>query len=85
MAPIQDTSTTLTAGYFVWSLMDNLEWTSGFEPKFGLVRIEGPDLIRIPKSSLYWYKNAITAHAASQTSSHHDDRLLHSLPRLRKN
>ena len=48
----------------VWSLMDNLEWSSGFEVKFGMVRVEGEDLVRLPKASLYWYKKAIGAHAS---------------------
>jgi beta-glucosidase len=27
-------------GYIAWSLIDNFEWMSGFEPKFGVVGID---------------------------------------------
>jgi beta-glucosidase len=27
-------------GYFYWSLLDNYEWSEGFWPKFGLIKID---------------------------------------------
>ncbi|XP_047967110.1 beta-glucosidase 18-like isoform X1 [Salvia hispanica] len=42
-------------GYFVWSLIDNFEWASGYGPKFGLYHIDRPTLNRIPKNSACWY------------------------------
>jgi len=50
-------------GYFVWSLMDNFEWTSGYNPRFGLVRIDYSTLKRIPKLSAQWYRNVIIQNA----------------------
>lgn len=42
------------AGYFVWSLMDNFEWTSGYRPRFGIVHIDYQTLDRTPKLSAHW-------------------------------
>ncbi|XP_039113976.1 beta-glucosidase 25 isoform X2 [Dioscorea cayenensis subsp. rotundata] len=45
-------------GYFVWSLLDNWEWNSGYTVRFGLYFIDYKNnLTRIPKDSAYWFKN----------------------------
>jgi beta-glucosidase len=41
-------------GYFVWSLIDNFEWTEGYGPRFGVVRVNYETLERIPKRSAHW-------------------------------
>ena len=46
-------------GYFIWSLMDNFEWASGYSKKFGITYIEDETLNRIPKASALWYKEVI--------------------------
>ncbi len=46
-------------GYFIWSLMDNFEWASGYSKKFGITYIEDGTLNRIPKSSALWYRDVI--------------------------
>ncbi len=46
-------------GYFAWSLLDNLEWTSGYDQRFGLVWVDHGTGERIPKSSFEWYRNVI--------------------------
>jgi beta-glucosidase len=48
-------------GYFVWSLLDNLEWISGFSQRFGLIHIDFDTLIRTPKKSFDWYRRRIAA------------------------
>lgn len=46
-------------GYFVWSLLDNLEWTSGFDQRFGLVWVDHETQERRPKGSFHWYRELI--------------------------
>ena len=46
-------------GYFVWSFLDNLEWTQGFSQRFGLVWVDHESQLRIPKQSFYWYRDRI--------------------------
>lgn len=47
------------AGYFVWSLLDNLEWTSGYAQRFGLVHVDHSTGQRLPKDSYRWYRDRI--------------------------
>ena len=51
-------------GYFQWSLMDNLEWHSGYDPRFGLIFIDFRNQQRIWKDSAKWYKEYIAARKA---------------------
>jgi beta-glucosidase len=48
-------------GYFIWSLLDNFEWDSGYDVRFGLTYIDYPSQRRIPKASFHWYGNLIKA------------------------
>jgi beta-glucosidase len=38
-------------GYFIWSLLDNYEWSFGYEKRFGLVHVNFETLERSPKAS----------------------------------
>uniref|UniRef100_A0A1J3DGD0 beta-glucosidase n=1 Tax=Noccaea caerulescens TaxID=107243 RepID=A0A1J3DGD0_NOCCA len=49
-------------GYFVWSLLDNFEWSSGYKVRFGLFHVDFTTLKRTPKQSASWYKNFINQH-----------------------
>ena len=46
-------------GYYLWSLMDNFEWTAGSNYKFGICRVDSETFDLIPKESAYFYKNYI--------------------------
>lgn len=46
-------------GYFLWSLLDNFEWHSGYAERFGIVYVDYPTQKRIIKDSGYWYKQMI--------------------------
>lgn len=48
-------------GYFVWSLLDNLEWVAGYSQRFGLVYVDHDTGDRLPKDSYEWYRNRIAA------------------------
>ncbi|CAA3012392.1 beta-glucosidase 12-like, partial [Olea europaea subsp. europaea] len=46
-------------GYFIWSFLDNFEWTQGYNVRFGIfyVDFENGRLTRFPKSSAVWWMN----------------------------
>lgn len=46
-------------GYYVWSLLDNLEWSQGFSQRFGLVHCDRTTLKRTVKASGRWYAEFI--------------------------
>jgi beta-glucosidase len=46
-------------GYFVWSLLDNFEWGSGYGPRFGITYVDYPTQRRIKKASFHWYARLI--------------------------
>jgi beta-glucosidase len=48
-------------GYFVWSLLDNYEWTDGYSKRFGLVYVDYATQRRIVKESGLWYAAFISA------------------------
>jgi beta-glucosidase len=50
-------------GYFLWSLLDNFEWASGFTIRFGIVYTDYQTLQRIPKDSARWYAGVIAENA----------------------
>ena len=53
-------------GYFVWSLLDNLEWVEGYSQRFGLIWVDYATGQRIPKDSYHWYRRAIASGSANR-------------------
>jgi beta-glucosidase len=58
-------------GYFLWSLLDNFEWNSGYAKRFGIVHVDYATQKRTLKHSALWYRDYLiqqrpqkTAHAA---------------------
>lgn len=43
-------------GYFLWSLLDNFEWNSGYAKRFGIVHVDYETQRRTIKDSGYWYR-----------------------------
>lgn len=43
-------------GYFVWSLLDNFEWSFGYSRRFGIIGVNYDTLVRIWKDSAFWYQ-----------------------------
>lgn len=48
------------AGYFVWSLTDNFEWSEGLKQRFGLIHIDYATQKRIIKNSGKWYSDFLS-------------------------
>ena len=47
------------AGYFLWSLLDNFEWSYGYSQRFGIIWVDYKTQKRTLKDSAKWYKKVI--------------------------
>jgi beta-glucosidase len=52
-------------GYFVWSLLDNFEWSLGYAKRFGIVHVDYETQQRTPKASARFYSGVIRSRGAS--------------------
>jgi beta-glucosidase len=46
-------------GYFLWSLMDNFEWSWGYSKRFGIIQVDYESQARTPRASAHWYADLI--------------------------
>ena len=46
-------------GYFLWSLLDNFEWSWGYDRRFGIIRVDYATQQRTIKDSARWYAELI--------------------------
>ncbi|MDR0643960.1 MAG: beta-glucosidase [Treponema sp.] len=49
-------------GYFVWSLLDNFEWSFGYTKRFGIVRVDYATQKRTLKDSAYFFRDVIAGY-----------------------
>ncbi len=52
-------------GFFAWSLLDNLEWASGFRHRFGIVHVDFATQQRTVKASGEFYREVIRTNGAA--------------------
>ena len=52
-------------GYFAWSLLDNMEWASGYTHQFGLVHVDFETQKRTLKRSADYYREVIATRGAN--------------------
>jgi beta-glucosidase len=48
-------------GYYVWSLLDNFEWSGGYRQQFGLLHVDRETQVRTPKASFHWLQEVLAA------------------------
>ena len=56
-------------GYLHWSLMDNFEWFSGYQPTMGLIAVDRKTFTRTPKPSLNWLGDVARRNALDTNES----------------
>ena len=56
-------------GYFLWSLLDNFEWNSGYAKRFGIVHVDYATQQRTLKDSAKWYRDFLAARSGTPTGA----------------
>lgn len=56
-------------GYFVWSLMDNFEWSLGYSKRFGIIHVDYASQQRTLKDSAKYFQRVIQENAVPETGA----------------
>lgn len=60
-------------GYHHWSIMDNLEWSRGYDPRFGLIYVDYRTQKRTLKDSAAWYARVIQTNGENLYEHEHKE------------
>lgn len=52
-------------GFFMWSLLDNFEWSAGYSERFGIIYVNYQTMKRVPKDSYYFYQSVIRSNGTN--------------------
>ena len=52
-------------GYFLWTFLDNFEWSDGYRQRFGIIYVDFATQKRIVKDSAFWYQKIIETNGES--------------------
>jgi beta-glucosidase len=63
------------SGYFVWSLMDNFEWSEGYSRRFGIVYVDYATQARHIKDSGRWYARVMRMNSFEKENWYQEFRL----------
>ena len=53
-------------GYFVWSLLDNFEWSFGYSKRFGIIYVDYATQRRVIKDSGHWYAQVVAQNGIAE-------------------
>ncbi|HEY7197598.1 MAG TPA: GH1 family beta-glucosidase [Gaiellaceae bacterium] len=56
-------------GYFIWSFLDNFEWSFGYSERFGIFYVDFETQERVAKESARWYGSVLAANAVESPDS----------------
>ena len=55
-------------GYFLWSLLDNFEWSFGYSKRFGIFYVDYETQERVAKESARWYSEVVTSNEVEEAA-----------------
>ena len=71
-------------GYFLWTFLDNFEWSNGYNERFGLVYVDYRTQKRIVKDSALWYREVMNSNGKSLAVNNSAKEILYLEPVLKE-